>query len=84
MSDVLFWIPMIITRLFFIQYLIAGIERQISGFGKEALPIVAQGGLNSRVRLLVTAIVNELVAKITNGLVIVLDDFHVITDPGNS
>ncbi len=65
----------------FLQHFVAGIRQHISGFGSEILPILEQGELTSKLRLLLLTIINEMTAKIKQGLVIVLDDFHAINEP---
>lgn len=65
----------------FMQYLVAGIQQHYPDFGKEVTPLVAQGSMAARLRLLVTAVVNGLEKQASRGVVIALDDYHVITDP---
>jgi LuxR family maltose regulon positive regulatory protein len=65
----------------FIKYLITGIRITYPDFGKEAVKLTELGEANTQQRLLVASIINDLAAFAPNGLVIVLDDFHVITEP---
>lgn len=65
----------------FMQYLIAGIQQHDPDFGTDVTPIVAQGNMTARLRLLVTAVVNGLEKQVSRGLVIALDDYHAITEP---
>ncbi len=64
----------------FLRYLAAGIERHIPGFGKQ-LQQAMGGGVENRLRLLVTAFVNELSQHAHTPLLLVLDDYHEITAP---
>lgn len=65
----------------FLQYLLAGIQRQIPGFGPEILHLIAQGDIAVRQRLLVIALVNSLAEQAGSGMVIALDDYHFISNP---
>lgn len=65
----------------FLQSMIAGIGGHLSGFGREALQMLEQGGIESRLRLLIALVANELMAKAKTGMVIVFDDFHLISEP---
>lgn len=65
----------------FLQYMIAGISKHLCGFGQETLQMLEQGDFESRFRLLVALVANELMAKAKNGMVIVFDDFHLISEP---
>lgn len=65
----------------FLQYLVAGIQRQITGFGSEILHLISQGDIAARQRLLGIALVNSLAEQAGFGMVIALDDYHVITNP---
>jgi DNA-binding SARP family transcriptional activator/Tfp pilus assembly protein PilF len=65
----------------FIQYLIAGIERHVPGFGGETLQLVLQSNVGSSLRSIVIALINELAGLPEPGLTVVLDDYHVIFTP---
>lgn len=65
----------------FLQYLVAGIQRHIPGFGAEILHLIAQGDIATRQRLLVIALVNSLAEQASSGMVIALDDYHLIHNP---
>jgi LuxR family maltose regulon positive regulatory protein len=65
----------------FFQYFIMGVQQFYPDFGQEALQIIQQGNLTSRLRLILVAIVNEFAKQVKNGLIIILDDFHLITEP---
>ncbi len=61
----------------FLQYLLTGLGQHFPEFGAKIL----QQGLVTHGRLLVTAIVNELEEKAQNGVVIALEDYHLVTEP---
>ncbi len=66
----------------FLQYLVTGIRRHLPDFGREVLQTTGQGSVSPRLRLLATALVNELTARAAEqGLTLVLDDYHTITEP---
>ncbi len=65
----------------FIQYLITGIERLFPGFGVETQQLVLQSNNESSLRLIVIALINELVNLAKRDLTLVLDDYHVIFTP---
>lgn len=65
----------------FLQYLITGIGRQIPDFSQEALRAVAQGNIETRLRLLTAVFVNLLIPHSNLDFIIVFDDFHEITEP---
>ncbi len=65
----------------FLQYLITGIRGQIPEFGIQAQQFIEDSGLENRLRLLVTAIVNELVQQTERPLLLVLDDYQAISAP---
>lgn len=65
----------------FLQYLIAGIGRQIPDFSQEVLKITAQGNIETSLRLLTTILINSLIPHSNLNLIIVFDDFHEITEP---
>ncbi|MGE5605035.1 MAG: BTAD domain-containing putative transcriptional regulator [Bacteroidota bacterium] len=65
----------------FLQYLIAGIGRRIPDFCQEALRVVAQGNIETRLRLLTAVFVNLLIPHSNLDFIIVFDDFHEITEP---
>jgi ATP/maltotriose-dependent transcriptional regulator MalT/two-component SAPR family response regulator len=64
----------------FLQSLIAGIRRQLPEFGLQAQQLIEEGGIENRLRLLVTAIVNGL-SQANRPLLLVLDDYQVISEP---
>lgn len=65
----------------FLQYLVTGVQEYFPGFGKEALQIIAQGGIEPHLRLLVVTIVQNLINQVADSLIIMLDDYHLITQP---
>ncbi|MDR3592498.1 MAG: tetratricopeptide repeat protein [Negativicutes bacterium] len=65
----------------FLHYFVAGVKRHYPAFGNDILAFIAQGDAGSRLRLLVTAMVNGLEEHAVDGLFLVLDDYHLITDP---
>lgn len=64
----------------FLQYLVEGLRRHLPDFGKEVLEITSRGGVAANLRLLVTSLVNELADRAGAGLVLALDDYHVIRE----
>ncbi|MBI5063473.1 MAG: hypothetical protein HZB87_08435 [Desulfatitalea sp.] len=63
----------------FIHYLVAGIGRHFPGFGGETLQrIQAAQTMPSEQRAILTVLLNEMERRITETLVIVLDDFHLV------
>ncbi|HEX3043410.1 MAG TPA: BTAD domain-containing putative transcriptional regulator [Bacillota bacterium] len=65
----------------FLQYLIAGIRHQIPSFGIQAQQLIEEGGFENRLRLVVTAIVNGLSQQANLPLLLVFDDYQVISEP---
>lgn len=65
----------------FLQYLVAGVEQHFPGFGKEVLQIIAQGKIETHLRLLTVAFTQSLNKQTKGDLIIVLDDYHLITTP---
>ena len=67
----------------FIQYLVTGIRRYLPDYGRETLQILAQnqGNIGSSLRLIATSLVNGLAEPAAHGLVLVLDDYHLIKEP---
>jgi ATP/maltotriose-dependent transcriptional regulator MalT/two-component SAPR family response regulator len=65
----------------FLQYLIAGIRRQIPEFGMQAQQLIEEGGIENRLRLMVTAIVNGLTQQAVSPLLIIFDDYQAISEP---
>ena len=65
----------------FLQYLVAGIQRHFPDVGKEVLQIIAQGGLEPQLRIIVAIIVKSLTKQAEDGLLIMIDDYHWITEP---
>jgi ATP/maltotriose-dependent transcriptional regulator MalT/two-component SAPR family response regulator len=65
----------------FLQYLIAGIRRQIPEFGMPAQQLIEEGGIENRLRLMVTAIVNGLTQQAVSPLLIIFDDYQAISEP---
>ncbi|HEX3047338.1 MAG TPA: hypothetical protein VHY08_21480 [Bacillota bacterium] len=63
----------------FIQYLIAGVQNYYPGFGAEVLRLVLQGNILPSLRFIIVSLVNGLASLLDKGLVLVLDDYHVIT-----
>jgi LuxR family maltose regulon positive regulatory protein len=64
----------------FMQYFIVGVQNILPGFGKNILPLIEQGNINSHVRMLVTHFVNSFMTTAL-GIMIAFDDFHVVTNP---
>lgn len=64
----------------FLRYLTAGFARQFPGFGQLVQPLIS-GQFDSRLRLLVTAFINELSRWETVPMLVILDDYHEITAP---
>lgn len=67
--------------IIFLKYLITGIRKIYPDFGKEALKLMELGEAITQQRLLIASIINDLATFAPNGLIIVLDDFHSITEP---
>lgn len=65
----------------FIKYLLTGIRRFYPDFGKEAFNLINFGEVNLHQQILVASVINDLVSFAKEGLFIILDDFHVITEP---
>lgn len=65
----------------FLQYIIAGLEKHFPNFGRDILPLVAQGGVVPQLRLILTVFINTLEQKAQDGLTLVLDDYHQINEP---
>jgi len=64
----------------FLRYLTASIARQFPGFGQQLEQVIG-GECESRLRLLLTAFVNELSRWDTVPLLLILDDYHEIIAP---
>lgn len=64
----------------FLQYLVTGLQVFFPGFSYDLLQLITENG-GCIIRPLVIAFVNELERQATVGAVIVLDDYHLITDP---
>jgi ATP-dependent transcriptional regulator len=66
----------------FLQYLISGIQQKFADFGKyiDIHSLINQGDIASRFRLVLVSLVNGLSDCATEGLVLVLDDYHVIRE----
>ena len=64
----------------FIQYLLAGVQCHFPDFGEETSQLVLQGNVKTHLRLLVTSLVNELAGTAPDGLILVLNDFHLISE----
>jgi len=62
----------------FLAYLVTAIERVFPGFGSDLLPLVHSGA--SDPNRILPLMVNAL-ASLTQPLLIVLDDYHLITNP---
>ncbi len=65
----------------FLHHLVLGIRRHFPDFGQEALALISQGDAKARLRLLVTAIANGLEEVSGEGMMIALDDYHLVTEP---
>ncbi|MPL67968.1 HTH-type transcriptional regulator MalT [bioreactor metagenome] len=65
----------------FLHYFVAGVQKYFPGFGREVLRVVAQGGIEAHLRLLVVAVVQELTEQAGGGMIIVLDDYHLLSEP---
>lgn len=65
----------------FIRYFIAGIARKIPHFGWQTLDFIEQQkDVCKHVRSIVVLIANELEARVQEGLVFILDDYHLIKE----
>ena len=64
----------------FLRYLTASIGRQLPDFGGQVLSLLGDG-VAGRQRLFVTAFIRELSRLNTTPLLLVLDDYHEITEP---
>ena len=64
----------------FLNYLINGFRQRIPNFGWEALGLIQQGNVTQKIRMLAAIFINALVENSTE-FYLVLDDYHVITDP---
>ncbi len=67
----------------FVQYLVTGIRQYLPDYGRETLQILAQvqGNIGSSLRLVATSLVNGLAEPAAQGLILVLDDYHLIKEP---
>jgi ATP/maltotriose-dependent transcriptional regulator MalT/DNA-binding SARP family transcriptional activator len=65
----------------FWQYLITGIRRQIPEFGIQVQQLIEEGGIENRLRLMVTTIVNGLSQQADRPLLLVFDDYQAISEP---
>ncbi len=67
----------------FVQYLVMGIRQYLPDYGRETLQILAQndGNIGSSLRLVATSLVNGLAKQAEHGLILVLDDYHLIKEP---
>ena len=65
----------------FVQHLVAGIERQLPGFGSEIADWVEHSSdLKQDMRRITTSLVNNLSATLEDEMVLVIDDYHVIEE----
>lgn len=64
----------------FLRYLTVGIARQLPGFGRQLMPLFT-GDFEGRLRLLLTALVNEFYRWEGVPILLALDDYHEITAP---
>jgi LuxR family transcriptional regulator, maltose regulon positive regulatory protein len=65
----------------FVQYLAAGLQRLSPAFESNFQLLIEQGNIESRLRLLVTSLVNGLLLDVNQPLLLMMDDFHVLHDP---
>lgn len=65
----------------FLQYLTAGIRRQIPEFGTRVQQLLEAGGIENHLRLLVTAFANGLSQHADHPLKLVFDDYQAISEP---
>ncbi len=65
----------------FLQYLITGIRSHIPEFGIQAEQLIEEGNTENFLRLIVTAIVNEISQHADYQLLLAFDDYQVISDP---
>ncbi|HYH02983.1 MAG TPA: AAA family ATPase, partial [Bacillota bacterium] len=65
----------------FIKYLITGIRKRYPNCGKKALHLIDSGEALTQKRLLLASLINDLASSSDAGLVIVFDNFQVITEP---
>ncbi len=65
----------------FLKYLITGIRGQLPDFGLQAQQLIEEGGVENRLRLMVTAIVNGLIQQADRPLLLILDDYQTISEP---
>lgn len=63
----------------FIEHLIAGIGRQFPGFGDQTLQALLNSQGFAASRLVVVSLVNEMATLLEPGMILVLDDYHLIT-----
>lgn len=64
----------------FSQYLVAGIEQHYADFGAEITQVLEQSrDVDKDLRRLTTAFVNTLAVNVTKPLLLMLDDYHLIT-----
>ena len=64
----------------FLQYLFAGICRQIPEFGLQSQQWIEEGSIENRLRLYVTMIVNGLAQQTKRPLLLVFDDYQTISE----
>lgn len=63
----------------FIEYFIAGISRKILHYGLQTLDFVNKNeDIIKHIRSIVVLLINELEARVEDGLTIILDDYHLI------
>ncbi|MDR3589079.1 MAG: BTAD domain-containing putative transcriptional regulator [Negativicutes bacterium] len=65
----------------FLQYLVAGLRRHFPDFGSDILRLVSSGDAKPNLRLLAMAVVNSLETKTSADFLLVLDDYHLVTEP---
>ncbi|NLZ93010.1 MAG: tetratricopeptide repeat protein [Firmicutes bacterium] len=64
----------------FSQYLVAGIEQHYPDFGTEITQVLEQSrDVDKDLRRLTAAFVNTLAVNVTDSLLLILDDYHLIT-----
>lgn len=63
----------------FIQYFITGLQQVSPGFGRGILPLIEQGNIKDRMRLVNISILNEL-SGLNGCVVLAFDDIHLISE----
>lgn len=65
----------------FLEYIIEGVRRRYEGFGAAALALLRQTkDVEAESQRILASLLNDLGSVCRNGLVIVIDDYHLITE----